>query len=214
MERVLPQEFSENAIEVSPSIDASYFLVLKALISALDRKMSLPLVVEVVAKGVAAESQTGELVLDALENRLQIKIGKNIYLVQEALKEKSISLTPESLGKLKAYLEALAREPRYTSPPRQEQEIGPNNLRISGLKSMHATPYVEMIVDGEVVTFIAHTAAYGWQPVSTVEALKKSDRGSKAFRKYGAKIFDEALRRVKEMYPEGSDPADDISFSR
>ncbi len=214
MERGSSKEFLENGVEVSRNIDQSYFLVLKALIAAADRNVSLPLLAEVTVPGESQTPEIGELLFDPLENRLQIKMGKNIYLAQDLLREKNIIVEPDSLIRLKSFLDALAKESRYTSPPYKEQEIGPKSLRISELKSMHATPYVEMIVDNVVITFIAHTLAHGWQLISTPDALKKSDRGSKACQKYGSKIFDEALKRVKEIYPDGVDPDDEISFNR
>jgi hypothetical protein len=68
---------------------------------------------------------------------------------------------------------------------------------------MMATPFLEILIDGKVAAWLGYDYEDGWQLVSTEEGLKKDDKSSAAYRKYGLKIFELALEKAAKLYPKG-----------
>lgn len=200
MDRFVPREHFEIEA-VDADLSESYLKALGALRTAADRL--LPLELEAYEDGNAAEPC--RLTYDATEGRLQIVVGKNTYLVFERLRDHFMLLTPESVNKLAIFLAERKKEKTRSVAREKVRDVSEARIHISSIRSMHATAYVEVSIDGRVVSFVSHTPTYGWQYIFTKEALAKNDTSSPAYVRYGWKVFEKALEHIRERYPDGPD---------
>jgi hypothetical protein len=80
---------------------------------------------------------------------LQIVVGKNTYLVFERLRDHFMLLTPESVNKLAIFLAERKKEKTRSVAREKVRDVSEARIHISSIRSMHATAYVEVSIDGE-----------------------------------------------------------------